>query len=210
MSVDMNSLLNTAISHQAAVESARRDIADNEILISREESHLQSLTQIRDITKYAHTYLDTLVKEESGKFIENLNTTLDFAFKTIFYDRDYSVKILTEDNKTAIHLLYTDSSGNPVNTNIRDCGGGIRSIVGILLQIHFLYKYKAEPIIFIDEGLSMISQEYLPIFLDLLDELALKNHLKILLITHDQRFINSSSVSNHYEVRDGEVKKLLK
>lgn len=207
--IDMREIVNRAISHQAVIESSKRDVRDNLIRIDEENKKLETLLHEHDVTKFSHKYLDTLVKEESGKFIKSLNDMLNFAVRSIFNDRDYSIEIRVEENKATIRLKYTDDEGNKIDADIKDCGGGIKSVIGMLMQIHTLYKYRAEPILFLDESLSQISAEYLGNMLGLLNELATKNGLKILLITHDNRFIDHESIINRYEVKDGLAKKVI-
>ena len=110
---------------------------------------------------------------------------------------------VTDNNKATIHLIYEDDNGNLVEPDINSCGGGIRTIIGLMMQVFFILLYKAEPIIFIDEGLSQVSSTYLPTMFGLLKELADKNSLKILLITHDVRFTDYADKA--YKVKDGHV-----
>lgn len=201
--IETKDLVNRAIAHQAVVESSERDIRDNQIRIQQETDKLNTLIQENKTTKFSYEYLDTLIKEESSKFIKDLNDMLNFAVKSIFYDRDYSIEIRVEDNKANIRLKYTDEEGTLIDADIKDCGGGLQTVVGTLIRTYMIYRYKSEPILFLDESLSMVSREYLPNLLTLLDELSKKNDLKILLITHDKRFIDYENVVARYEVKDG-------
>lgn len=209
--ISFEDILSKAISHKASIDSAKMDIRDNKVLIQKELEKLQSLTVSNQVTKFSYSYLDALVKEESGKFIKNLTDILNYGVQTIFYDCDYSIDIRVSDtNKATIHLLYEDENGNKLSPDIQNCGGGIRSTIGILLQTYFVFLYKAEPIIFIDEGLSQISSQYVPPVFSLLDELAEKNDLKILLVTHDTRFEDLDTIKHHYEVNNGYIKEITK
>lgn len=195
-------MMNKAISHKATLNSYKKDVSDNEIMIKEKQDKLSNLNELSRITKWSCNYLDTLIKEESGKFIQRLNDMLDYGVKTIFYDCEYSVEIRVSDNdKATIHLVYDDADGNKLEPDVRDCGGGIRTCIGCLLQIHYIYYYRVEPIIFIDEGLSQLSSSYVPSFLGLVEELAKKNGLRVVLITHDNRFL--AYADKRYEVKDG-------
>lgn len=199
---DFSDVVRSAISHKATLDSSRRDVKDNSILIEKKEKELQELNELYRITKQSHSYLDVLVKEESGKFIKRLNDILDYGVKTIFDDCDYSIEIRVSDNdKATIHLVYEDEDGNKLDPNIQSVGGGIRTIVGFLLQVFYIYHYRVEPIIFVDEGFSQISSQYIGNFFSLIKELASKNNLKVLLITHDERFIRYAD--KRYIIQDG-------
>lgn len=198
---DVKTLKMRAIEHQARIMAAQTDINTNTALIAKYKDEMEQLVNHLNISKKAISYLDTLVKEESGRFIKNVQDILNYGVQTIFNDMDYHIEIRTEDSRTSIHLVYQDEDGNTLTPDIQVCGGGIRTVVGIMLQIFMIYHYKAYPIIFIDEGLSQISSQYLPQVFQLLKELADKNSLKIVLITHDPRFIGYAD--NSYEISDG-------
>lgn len=201
-------LLKEAMIHKGKLDTYRKDVANNEILLKRKDEELQQLLHQAQITKISAMYLDRLIKEESGKFIQNLTRILEHGVKTIFFDCNYSAEVrVSEEGKSAsIHLIYDDEDGNHLEPNIKDCGGGIRSVIGALLQIFWIFYYKVEPIIFIDEGLSQISSQYVGPFMGLIGELAEKNNFRILLITHDTRLMGYANKS--YEVKNGLVKEI--
>jgi hypothetical protein len=204
---DFTDVVRKAISHKATLDTNRKDVKDNTILISKREEELKNVNEIYRVTKWSYSYLDTLVKEESGKFIKRLNDILDYGVKTIFYDCDYSVEIrVSDNNKATIHLVYDDDEGNKLEPDIQSCGGGIRTVIGLLLQVFFIFHYRVEKIIMIDEGLSQVSSQYLPNLFSLINELAVKNGMKILLITHDNRMLPYGT--SHWEIQDGKAIKV--
>lgn len=202
--MEFSDLVRKAISHKATLDASRKDVKDNTILIQKREEELANVNEMYRITKWSYTYLDTLVKEESGKFIKRLNEILDYGVKTIFYDCDYSIEIrVSDNNKATIHLVYDDEEGNKLAPDIQSCGGGIRTVVGILMQIFFIFHYKIEKLIMVDEGFSQVSSAYLPNLFSLISELAAKNGLKILLITHDNRMLPFGV--RQYEIEGGKA-----
>ena len=205
-SVDFKELENKVIKHKASIDTSKEDILYNLEQIKEEQKTLEELTRSLNTLNYSYTYLDSIVKEESGKFIKKITEMLDYGVKTIFFDKDYSIDIrVTDNNKASIHLIYEDDNGILVEPEICNVGGGIRTVVGCLMQTYFIYLYKSEPVLFVDEGFSAISDLYVQPFFELLDELAKKNGFKILLVTHDKRFIDLSTVKKVYEVKDGHV-----
>lgn len=200
----IDSMLKSAISHKATLDTFRRDVKDNTIQIAEKSKRLEELNELTRVTDWSCNYLDTLIKEESGKFIKRLNELLDYAIKTIFDDCDYSVEIRVSDNSRAtIHLVYDDAEGNHLEPDIQQCGGGIRSAIGSILQVFFILHYRTEKILLVDEGFSQISSRYLDNFFGFLEELATKNGLKVLLITHDERFLSYANAC--YEVKNGKA-----
>ena len=205
--MQFNELVKKAISHKSAIDASTRDIKENEILIGKREKELENVKGIFQTTKFSYSYLDVLVKEESGKFIKRLNEVLDYGVKTIFDDCEYSIEIrVSDNNKAVIHLVYDDEEGNKLSPDIQVCGGGIRTVVGILMQIFFIFHYRLETIVFVDEGFSQVSSQYLPNLFALINELCEKNGLKVLLVTHDPRLLKFAKTQ--YEISDGKAIKL--
>lgn len=185
---DFTFIVNSAIAHKARLDTARQDFDDNLLKIDINEKELLLVNDLYKNTKLAFAYLDKLINEESVKFIKKLQELITYGLRIIFYDCEYSCDIRVSDkDKATIHLVYVDDEGNTVSPDIKNCGGGVRTVVGVILQTYFLMHYNAEPILFVDEGFSAVSSSYIPYFMAFLEEMAVKKHLKILLITHDTR-----------------------
>lgn len=201
-------LVSKTAEHQAKINTFKKDIEENSMVIKEKETQLDRLHHLHRVTEYSANYLEALIKEESGKFIKRLNSVLDYGVKTIFDDCNYSVEIRVSDNsKVSIHLVYDDEAGNKIEPDIQSCGGGIRSVIGTLLQIQFINYYHVEKILFVDEGFSQISEQYLPNFLWLLKELASMNGFKVLLITHDVRILPYAD--KRYNISNGQCKEIV-
>lgn len=199
--MDCSNIFNKAISHKAKLENMEKDYVDNQFKIQRYEKDLNTLNSIYVTSEAGYDYLEALIKEESTRFIKRLNEILDYGVKTIFYDMNYSVDVRVEENCASIHLVYEDDDGNKLSPDIKYCGGGIRTVIGALLQLFFIFHYKTEKILIVDEGFSQVSSLYIPYFIALLKEMSDKNGLKILLITHDVRLMSYGD--KVYEIRDG-------
>ena len=199
--MEFTKVFNVALAHKSRIDTVQRDFEDNQTKIGNYNSDLKVLNELYKTTDYAHIYLEALIKEEATKFIRNLRDILDKGVKDIFYDEQYSIDIRTKDDTTTIHLITSDAEGNQISPDIKYCGGGIRTVVGVLFQIYFIFHYKSEPIIFVDEGFSQVSSQYIPYLMGLIQELSERNGMKILLITHDDRF--KTYANKVYEIMDG-------
>ena len=58
----VDEMLSKAISHKAIVDSTRKDVADNRILIEEKTKRLESLNELVKNTKFSVEYLDKLIK----------------------------------------------------------------------------------------------------------------------------------------------------
>ena len=199
-------LMQKAVRHKAVIESARKDAKEMAERIRQKEEHLESIQREQATTEKAFDYLDARVKTEPERFMKELSDILNYGVKTIFDDEDYSVKIVTDNGRASIWLDYDNDSGQHVHTDIRSCGGGIRTVIGFLMQVYFIYQYGSNRIIIVDEGFSQVSAQYMPNLFGLIHELCEKNDMKMLLVTHDQRVMEYAD--RHYEIRDGEAVQL--
>jgi DNA repair exonuclease SbcCD ATPase subunit len=199
--MEVSMLFNKAMQHKAKLENTLIDYNDTLSKIDKCQKDLLILNEMLKTTTIAHEYLEALIKEESLKFVRKIKDILDYGVKSIFFDEEYSIDIRNNEDKTTIHLITTDEEGNKISPDIKDCGGGIRTVVGIMLQLYFIFHYKSERIIFIDEGFTQVSSIYIPYLMGLLQEMSEKNGLKIMLITHDTRFM--SYADKVYEIIEG-------
>lgn len=69
------------------------------------------------------------------------------------------------------------------------------------MQIFFIVHYELEPILFVDEGFSQVSSQYLPNLFSIIQEVTKKNGLKLLLVTHDTRILKYAD--RRYEIQNG-------
>lgn len=144
---------------------------------------------------------------------ENIEKFLTYSLKQIFTDRDYSVEfIVREDSKRpSLELTLIE---NGINQEITDAvGGGILSVIGLLLQIYYLEVYELNKVMFIDEGLKEVSTgntsssdftvNYLYNTLNYLKYLSENYGYKFIIVTHDN---NVRDIADRvYEVKEGGV-----
>lgn len=173
------------------------------------EELLKSLLDKHKIYEDAIGYLKEIIELISRQHIEHIEKLLDSAVKTIFYDKNYSIKLEISEfrngNCLNIYLIETTDEGEVV-TDIKNNGFGIQGIVGFVLQVYFIMYHKLSPILVMDEAMSTLSQQYVPYFKELIDALVEQYNFNFILIAHDPRFIDIADYK--YEVKDGEVTKV--
>lgn len=198
-----DTLFENAIKVFNHLEFIQNEIEKNNKEIAKKEQQLTKLNVYNTDLQFARNYLDLLIKNESNSFIKSINEILNYGLKAIFYDCDYSIDINidNEKSKSNIYLVYTDENGNKISPNIQQCGGGIKTVIGVLLQIFFIVHYELEPILFVDEGFSQVSSQYLPNLFSIIQEVTKKNCLKLLLVTHDTRILKYAD--RRYEIQNG-------
>lgn len=160
------------------------------------------------IYETAISYMKEIIDLLSRTHIDHLEKLLNSAVSTIFFDKNYSIRFEVSEyrnsNCLSINLIETLDDGTEIVTDIKDNGFGIKTIVGFILQIYFILYHKLSPILFIDEGFSALSDQYIPYLRSLLNSLKEEYGFIFVLIAHDLRFIQIADL--RYEVKDGEVK----
>ena len=155
---------------------------------------LSSLIEEREYYKKA---VD-IVYERS---IQELKDILNSALSTIFCDRQYSVDIAITDKRGKSLQLKAYEDGKPINPK-RGLGMGVKTVISAVLHIYYL-QCKNSRILMLDEAYSAISVEYVEAFFEFLSQLCRKLDFKIILITHDPRFLQYADKT--YRINQGVV-----
>ncbi len=144
-----------------------------------------------------------------------LETFLTYALQSIFTDRNYEIKlILKEDSKSSgLEISLVESNSEQEITD--SVGGGIVSLIGLLLQIYYIEIYGLNKTMIIDEGLRQISTgklsskegkepiNYLENTVNFMSYLSKEKGYKFIIVTHDN-FVRSIA-DRVYEVEKGKV-----
>lgn len=156
----------------------------------------------------AISYMKEIIDVLSRSHIDHLESLLNSAVSTIFYDKNYRVEFEISEYRNSnclnIYLIETLIDGTEIKTDIKDNGFGIKTIIGFVLQIYFILYHNLAHILFMDEAFSALSSQYLPYLRSLLTSLKEEYDFIFVLIAHDERLIEIAD--NTYEVKDGEVK----
>lgn len=200
-----NNLFNKAIE----IKSKYNTIQNNyESKLKQKELFLNQMKDLlnkQNIYEKSISYMKEIIDILSRSHIEHLEELLNSAIHTIFFDKNYSINLeVTEfrnTNSLTIYLSEIKEDNSIVKTDIKDNGFGIKTIVGFVLQIYFILYHKLSPVLFIDEGFSALSDQYIPYLKNLLDSLTKEYGFIFILIAHDIRFIEIADRT--YEVKNG-------
>lgn len=133
--------------------------------------------------------------------IKELKDLLNSALHAIFIDRDFEVDIELSDKRGKSIQLKALENGRPVNLK-RGTGMGVKTVISAILHMYYL-QCKNSKILMLDEKYSAVSEEYVPAFFEFLSQLCQKLGFKIILITHDKRFLDYAD--KKYKINQGEV-----
>lgn len=193
---ELNSLEDQINTQERMLETAKKDHAEALELYGNTERGIEVMKK--------------LIEKMSEKGIEKLKQLLAYGMAAIFEDKAYSVQIeISErgDVKTAEFYLTTVKDGKSQREKLRDSvGGGIQTVVSLILRIYFILVLKQRRIICLDESLSQLSDVYLDGLFSFLRRTIDDLGFRYLWVTHDTRFI--SYADQLYRVREGTFKKV--
>lgn len=155
-------------------------------------------------------YMKKLIDILSRKHINHLETLLNSAVQSIFYDKDYHIEFeiseYRNNNNLTIYLIETLEDGSEIKTDIKNNGFGLKSIIGLILQVYFIMYHKQSRVLFMDESLSAISTNYIEYVRELIKSLAEEYGFIFVLVNHDPRW--NDLADRVYEMNNGEIKLL--
>lgn len=185
-----------------------QSLKDDKKLLSDKEQELKDCIELISDYKLAYMQLDDIIEKSNNKFIEKIERLLNKAISTIFYDENYSIKLLVENKKLDIQLIdnnNVDKDGNPLKTDLEDaCGGGVITVIGFTLQLFIIEVLGLNKTIFIDEGFMALSDKYRPILYDFINEFCKTANMKILLISHDE--LAKEKAVKEFVIEHGNIK----
>lgn len=181
---------------------------ENEVksLVEKIETQNTDKDKLDNVILGCKLILEKLTYESKHK----LEEFLTFALRNIFPDRSYSIKleIKEEAKRPGLEIVLEE---NGIEQEIKDAvGGGILSVLGLLLQIYYLEVYDLTKIMFIDEGLKEVSkseienESYLDNVLAFLKYLSEEKDYRFVIVTHDESV--KKYADRTYEIVRGEVK----
>ena len=135
------------------------------------------------------------------KSIQELKDVLNSALSYIFKDKSLEVDIQLSDKRGKSLTFIITNNGRKVSFK-RGMGMGVKCVISCILHIYYL-QCKDSKILMLDEAYSNISKNYISDFFDFLSKLCEKLQFTLILITHDERFIEYAD--RVYEISNGYV-----
>ena len=172
----------------------KSSICENNLKIESLDADLSEMNSNINLLLKSKPYIDIVIQKFSENIIKNLEGLLTYSVKKIFYDRDYSVSINVSEKraqKCVDMFLVEDGKYYPISNS--SISGGVLTVIGFILQVFFITNLNTDNIIFLDEQLSCISSQYVENFFSVVNELADKIGLSVVLVSHDDRFTKFAS-----------------
>ena len=162
--------------------------------ISILENDLLNIIESRQFYKKA---VDIVYERSIVELKDVLNSALSYIFK----DKGLEIDVQLSDKRGKSLSFVIMNNGKIVSLK-KGMGMGVKCVISCILHIYYL-QCKDSKILMLDEAYSNISKEYISNFFDFISKLCEKLDFTVILITHDERFIEYAN--RVYEISNGYV-----
>ena len=165
---------------------------------------IEALQKRQQLICTAREFYKKAIDNSYERSIKELELLLNDVVDVIFYDKNYAVKMDLSDkyNKSLSFWLYDADKDMHTPLSRAGTGRGVKTVVSTIIYAYYLLKFKS-PYMFLDESFVNIDASYITPFFEFLKELCKQEDLTIVLISHDERFMDYADV--RITVNDGVV-----
>jgi len=173
--------------------------------LSELEEELTDLgSSVELLTKVEQTLLHISTKV-LGQSTKNIDKLVTVGLRMVFEDQNLELTTSTEKyrNKTAIKFQLLE---NGRSAPLMDAyGGGVLVIVGVLLRTFTTMSLGMRRVLFLDETLAHLSEQYIDNASRLLKKLCDELDFTIIMVTHQPEFAAHANLSYKALARGGET-----
>lgn len=143
------------------------------------------------LMKMTSVVLQELIEVVLTRNLEKMETLMNSALSSIFWDMDLSAKIEQKVKRNVnVYKVVIFKDGN--RGTIKSNGGGIWSIVAMIKKILCNILLEKFPFLMFDESLSMVADRYIPATVKFVQDLSDSLSFSVCNITHKISFIELS------------------
>lgn len=200
--MDIRDLENRATELYIQYNSIKSSLDANQESMNKVYVDIDNMNSNKALLEKSKPYIDDIIDKFSETSLKRLEELLTLGVSRIFQDRDYRVEIkVSEKRSSKCAELYLIDGGHAFMMRDSCVAGGILVVVGFLIQVFYVANLDVSKTLFLDEALSNISTQYLDNFFSFVKELSEQIGLTVILITHDNRFLEYAD--RIYKVNNG-------
>lgn len=170
------------------IETLQKAKETNSKLLLEMEKDLFNANEEMELIISSREYYKKAIDIVYERSIIELKDILNSALSYIFYDEDYNLEIELTDKRGKSMNFRLFHNGHPANLK-RGTGMGVKTVISAILHMYYL-QCKNSHVLMLDEAYSAVSEEYTDRFFDFLSQMCEKLQFKIILITHDPRYLD--------------------
>ena len=154
--------------------------------ISSLESELQQKQQDTEILEIVNRFLSDQIAEKITETKYKLQSLVNQGLEYVFPHSNITIEIEStfKFNKTQFSLIINKDK---VNSGRLDAfGGGVLSVIALLLRISAIIITSSERLVFLDESLAFLSKQYQALISKFLKQISRQLGFTIILIAHQE------------------------
>lgn len=175
-------------------------------------AEITALDQVAELHEKAAHVLTTIGEQRQDQAQRQIEMLVTQGLQTIFDDSLTFHLVPGVRAKTPVVDFVIRSSlddGTIVETDVLAArGGGLAATVGFLLRlvVLLLSRQRQDTVLFLDETFAHVSADYLPRLIEFLKDLVAKTGVQIVLVTHDESFLDAADTIYRLELVNGITK----
>lgn len=181
--------------YEACMEKARQVETSHQMLLDREKDLQQKIEdlQAEDIllVKVAELFKH-LLNKYVYEYAESFSEIVTEGLQSIYHDQDVRFAIEVDQKRGKVYANFVIEENGVRGAPLESFGGGVSSVVSLLMRILVVLKSGMARYLILDESLASLSDEYVEPCGDFLRKLCEELDVHILLVTHNQDFVDQS------------------
>jgi DNA repair exonuclease SbcCD ATPase subunit len=186
-----------ALNQRASRVQGQRDHVREELELRSKE--IDQLSVRIDVLVKVGELFRALMDRLVMSHVRSVESVITEGLHSIFFDQTltFEAEIVQKYSKIHIDFFMRQERGRYVvrGRPMTNFGGGPATIASLVLRLLVLMKLKRKPILFLDETLSAISDEYIDQTGLFLRKLAVSTGTPILLVTQKREFVEKATVA---------------
>ena len=168
------------------------------------KTELADLANEKDVLEKVEKVLKHLIDRLAKSDLSKMDKLVTYGLKSVFPDRNIKFQsCLEERGKKVIVSLKTLYNDNAVDPSSRS---SIQVIESFILRLLCVFKLKRAPFLILDETFSALHADYIPNVSELINELATKLKMDIILVTHNPNLSEAAQNSYRISCRNDETR----
>jgi hypothetical protein len=182
----MESLADRTSRIQAKHENAVIREAQLAAQVETLEHDLQVLGKVSELFKH-------LIERYVLEYAESFSELVTEGLQAIYYDQDVSFDIEITQKRGKVHAEFVTEQNGRRGKPLDSFGGGVASVESLLLRILVVLRAEMARYLFLDESLAALSAEYVDTCGEFLRKLCDRLNVNILLVTHNEGFLEHAN-----------------
>jgi len=204
MNTDLKSRLNK-LSESVNKLSSYRDFIKSQV--AGEEKEINKLVYQADLRQKTAEVFKSWLEDSLKKNVDSISQLVTTGLRHIIHDQNLTFRIRQEMKHQRLSMRFTLQDDGDEADPMTNFGGGAVLVISLILRLAIMARTKAGNLLLLDESLSELANQYIPNAGSFLRELSENMGVNILMVTHNELFLNNAhTVYEGYKDTDLKLK----